>query len=176
MIKSPFIYKFFKGLTGPQFLAVDLSPIFLNTGTTNETFQQSGKQDSFRHILKSSASVYESSGSQFFGTTTGIQSGPDVFDESRFNMTFLTILGVTEILCSFRLTLEGKMGKEIPESSRFWQFWKKFLANNLAFSDIEDNTSWPLNRGGIAYLPLLRTLLASHQKSKEQGFWKVMDS
>ena len=30
-----------------QFLAADLSPIFLNTGTTKETFQQSGKQDSF---------------------------------------------------------------------------------------------------------------------------------
>ena len=33
-------------------------------------------------------------------------------------MTFLTILGVTEIVCSFRLVLEGKTGKEIPESSR----------------------------------------------------------
>ena len=32
-------------------------------------------------------------------------------------MTFLTILGVTEILCSFKLVLEGKTGKEIPESS-----------------------------------------------------------
>ena len=28
-------------------------------------------------------------------------------------MTFLTILGVIEILCSFRLVLEGKTGKEI---------------------------------------------------------------
>ena len=34
----------------------------LNTGTTNETFQQSGKQDSFRHLLKSSVSMNESSG------------------------------------------------------------------------------------------------------------------
>ena len=33
-------------------------------------------------------------------------------------MTFLTILGVTEILCSFRLVLEGKTDKKIPESSR----------------------------------------------------------
>ena len=33
-------------------------------------------------ILKSSASMYESSGSQFFRTTTGIQSGPDTFDNS----------------------------------------------------------------------------------------------
>ena len=59
----------------------------------------------------------ESSGSQFFRTTTGIQSGPDAFDKSRFIMTFLIILGVTEILCSFNLVLEGKTGKKIPESS-----------------------------------------------------------
>ena len=37
---------------GLQFLAVDLSPAFLNTGTTNDNFQQSGKQDPFRHSLK----------------------------------------------------------------------------------------------------------------------------
>ena len=62
--------------------------------------------------------MYESSGSQFFRTTIGIQSGPDTFDESRFMMTFLTILEVIEISCSFRLVLEGKTGKVIPESSR----------------------------------------------------------
>ena len=76
-----------------QFLGVDLFPIFLNTGTTDETFQQYGKQVCFRHILKNSASIYESSGSQFLRITTGIQSGPDAFDESRFIMTFLTIMG-----------------------------------------------------------------------------------
>ena len=119
--------------------------------------------------------MYESSGSQFFRTTTGIQSGPDAFDESRFVMTFLTILGVMEILCSFRLVLEGKTGKEIPESSRF-EFLEKFLANNFTLSDAEDDTSGPLNRGGIADLPLLRTLLAIRQKSREPGFWEVMDS
>ena len=31
--------------------------------------------------------------------------------------------------------------------------------NNFALSDAEDNTSGPLKRGGIADLPLLRTLL-----------------
>ena len=31
-----------------------------------------------------SASMYDSSGSQFFRTTSGIQSGPDAFDGSRF--------------------------------------------------------------------------------------------
>ena len=96
--------------------------------------------------------MYETSGSQFFRTTTEMQSGPDAFDKSRFITTFLTILGVTEILCSFKLVLEGKTGKEIPESSRL-EFLEKFLANNFALSDAEDNTSRPLNRGGIADLP-----------------------
>ena len=96
--------------------------------------------------------MYESSGSQFFRITTGIQSGPDALDESRFVMTFLTIFGVMEILCSFRLVLEGKTGKEIPESSRL-EFLEKFLANNFALSDAEDNTSGLLNRRGKADLP-----------------------
>ena len=60
--------------------------------------------------MSGSASPYESLGSQFFRTTTGIESGLDAFDESRFIMIFLTVLGVTEILCSFRLVLEGKTG------------------------------------------------------------------
>ena len=42
-------------LTGGYFLVVDLSPTFLKTGNTNETLPQSGKQDSTRHLLKSSA-------------------------------------------------------------------------------------------------------------------------
>ena len=108
--------------------------------------------------------MYESSGSQFFRNITGIQSGPDAFDKSRFVMTFLTILGVVEILCSFRLVLSGKTGKEIPESSRF-EFLEKFLANNLALSDAEDNTPGSLNRGDIVDLPLLRTLLPIRQNS-----------
>ena len=40
----------------------------------------------------------------------------------------------------------------------------------------EDNTSGSLNRGSIADLPLLRTLLAIRQKSREPSFWEVMDS
>ena len=81
-------------------------------------------------------------------------------------MTFLTILGVMEILCSSRLVLEGKTGKGIPESSRF-EFLEKFLANNFPLSDAKNKTSGPSNRGGIADLPLLRTLLAIRQKSRE---------
>ena len=57
----------------------------------------------------------ESHGSQFFRTTTGIEieTGPDAFGKSRLVMTLLTNLGVTEILCNFRLVLEGKTGKGI---------------------------------------------------------------
>ena len=83
-------------------------------------------------------------------------------------------MGVTEI-CSFKLVLEGKTGKEIPESSRL-KFIENFSANNFALSDAEEKTSRLLNRGGIPGLSLLRTLLAIRQKSREPSFWEVMDS
>ena len=84
------------------------------------------------------------------------------------------MLGVTEILCSSKLVLERKTGKEIPESSRL-EFIEKFSANNFALSDAEDKISRPLNRGGITDLPLLRTLLTIRQKSQEPSFWEVMN-
>ena len=64
--------------------------------------------------MKSSASIWRSPDSQFFRTTTGIQWRPDAFDKSRLVMTFWTNFGVTGILCTFRLVLEGK--KHFP----FW--------------------------------------------------------
>ena len=91
---------------------------------------------------------------------------------SRF---IITIFWVTEIVWSFRLILEGKTSKEVPESSKL-EFSKKCLANYFVLSDAEDKTSRPLNREGIANLPLLRTLLVIRQKSQEQSFWETMDS
>ena len=96
-------------------------------------------------------------------------------DDARFVVTFLTILGVTEILCCFILLLEGKTGKEIPKSSRL-ELSEKVLIHSFALSDAEDNTSRPLNRRGIADLPLSRTLLAICQKSPQPSFWEVMGS
>ena len=110
--------------------------------------------------------MYESPGSHFSKTTTGIHSVPDTFDELRLAMTFLTLMGVTETLCGFRLVLERKTGKKIPELSRL-DFLEKFLANNFALSDTEDDTSVLLNTGGVADSSLLRTLLAIHQKYQE---------
>ena len=158
-----------RGLTGQWFSAVDLSTTFLNQGTIDETIQQSEKQDSYRHLWKSSASGKESSGLHFFRTTTGIQSGPDAFSKLRIVMTFLTIFRVTEILCSFTLLLEEKTGKDIPQSSRL-EFSEKFRGNNFTLSDAEENTSLMLNWDGIADLPLLRRLLAICQKSPEPRF------
>ena len=66
----------------------------------------------------------------------------------------------------FRLVLEGRTGKEIPEPSRL-EFLEKFLANYFALSDAEGNTCGLLNRGGIADLLLLKTLLAIRQKSQK---------
>ena len=76
-------------------------------------------------------------------------------------MTFLTILGVSEI-CSLRLLLQGKTSQEIADSSRLKVF-EKF--QETALSDAEDNNSGLLNRGGVAGLPLSRTLLVIYQKS-----------
>ena len=58
----------------------------------------------------------------------------------------------------FQISSRRKTGKEIPESSRL-EFLEKFLRNNFSLSDAEENTSWPLDRGDIADLTLLRTLL-----------------
>ena len=67
------------------------------------------------------------------------------------------------------------MVKEITQSSRL-EFLEKSSANNFAVSDVEDSTSGLLIRGDIADLPLLRTLLAIRQKSREPSLLGVIDS
>ena len=70
-------------------------------------------------------------------------------------MTFLNNLEVTGKLCRFNLLLEGKAGREIPQSSRS-EFLEKFSASNFTLSDAKDNISEPLNREGKTDSPLLR--------------------
>ena len=110
-------------------MVVDLYPTFLNAGTTDETFQQSGKQEFFRHILKSSANMYESSGSQFFRTTTGIQSGRDTFDKSRFVMAFFAFISFSEFCFRFRrfiLLVKKKkvISMNYSSSTSSWKPWR----------------------------------------------------
>ena len=81
VINNSIIYKFFKDFTNDR-KTTNRAVVFSSRPFSNilkhkdhrETFQQSGKQDPFRHILNSSASMYESSGSLFFRTTTGTQA------------------------------------------------------------------------------------------------------
>ena len=75
----------------------------------------------------------------------------------------------------FQISSRSENRQRDTKSSRL-EFKEKFSANNFALSNAEDNTSGPLNRGGIADLPLLRTLLAICQKSREPSFWEAMDS
>ena len=60
-------------------LAEDLSLTFLSTGRWDlpQMRPSNNLEDSSGHILRRSASIHESWGSNFFRTTTGIQSGPD---------------------------------------------------------------------------------------------------
>ena len=51
----------------------------------------------------------------------------------------------------FQISCRRKTGKDITESSSL-EFLEKFSAKNFALSDAEENTSRPLNRGGIADL------------------------
>ena len=68
---------------------------------------------------------------------------------------------------SFRLVLEGKQVKR-SKSSKL-EFLEKFLVNNFALWDAKDNTCVLLKRGGVADLPLLRTLLAICQQTLASG-------
>ena len=95
----------FQRLIGQQFLVIDLLPTFLNTGA-DEIFQQ-WRTRFLQNVLKSSASVCESSGSQFSRITTGIQSRPDVFDKSKLVMTH-SQLGSYMNLMQFRVSHKRK--------------------------------------------------------------------
>ena len=64
--------------------------------------------------------MYEISRLQFFETINGIKSWPDTLEESEpiitvsYDCMIYLELEVLEILCSFRLVLEGKAGRERP--------------------------------------------------------------
>ena len=79
-------------------------------------------------------------------------------------------MGVTEILCNFRLVLDGKTGKKNTYVIKIWVL-RKVLANNFALSDAVNYSS-----SGTANLLLFGTLLATQLKSQEPRLWEVMDS
>ena len=123
-IKKPVIQKFFKDfinhrkktdMVGWQFLAIHLSLTFLNTGKTDGTFQQSGKQYSFTHnqyVWKLKFRVLQNHHWNTIRTRRlrQIKVSYDLFNHQKYQ----AILRVTEI-CSFGLVLEGKTGEEITK-------------------------------------------------------------
>ena len=69
--------------------------------------------------------MYDSLSSQFFRNSTDRQSGQDMFEESKLGINIFTNLGVTRILYSFRLILEGSAGGKGAESSLFRKNFSK---------------------------------------------------
>lgn len=69
-----------------------------------------GKQDPFKHIFKWFTND--------FGVNTAIWSGPGALEESQLVVAYVTILGGTGVLRSFKYIQKGKVGKKKPVSSR----------------------------------------------------------
>ena len=86
--------------------------------------------------------MYESSGSQFFRTTTGMQSGPDNLDESRFVMTFLAILGN---IMQFQISSRRENRQRDTRVIKI-RVSRKVLSKIFALSDAENNASSLPNR------------------------------
>ena len=63
-------------------------------------------------------------------------------------------------MCSFRLVLEGKAGKDIPESAVL-DFLKKILVNNFIVSDAENNAFMPLSKGIIVHFTFVKNTIGS---------------
>ena len=68
-------------------------------------------------------------------------------------------------------------GSYINQVKQVKKFGKiRVLRKDFCLSAAENDTSGPLNRGGIADLTLLRILLAIHQKAREPSFFEMIDS
>ena len=77
-----------------------------------------------------------------FRSATEIQSRPDALMESRAAATFFTLLGVLEILHSYKSFVKMDVGRKLPEASRF-NISKKIYANRFALSDTHNKISGP---------------------------------
>ena len=106
--------------------------------------------------------MYKSSGSQFYETTQWNKIMTRCFWQIKVSNDFLNALWITEILCSFRLVLQGKIDQKIPELS-ILESLEKLVSKNFALSDAEGNISGSLNTRDIADLTLLRKISAIQQ-------------
>ena len=76
--------------------------------------------------------MHESSSSQFFRTTTGIQWETDTFDEWKFVINFLTILGATESFCFTSICKFGSLKNTfttIDSPSELYFRFRRFICS-----------------------------------------------
>ena len=104
-----------------------------------------------------------------------MQSALDAFDESRFVMTFLIILGVTEILCSFRSVLDGKTFKEILELSRL-EFIKRFYQLQNTFIRCKRQHLQVVEQRKYNRFTFFENTISNTPKLREPGFREEMES
>ena len=142
------------------------SPEFLNAGTTEAHFQQTGKEDSSRHLLNNFANIGDSSGEHIRKATAGMLSGPEAVAVSSFKIALETDLGVIDRPSKLPLQRLEKLGIMWPDESKE-QFVENNLANNSALSLEDDKTSGPWDRGETLDFPLFRTLFTILQKPRE---------
>ena len=102
--------------------------------------------------------MHEISGSEFFRTSTRIQSGPAAFRWIKVHYDLFNHFERHANIMSYTLVPKGKTGNETTESSRL-EFSEKLIAHKFPWSDAADNTSGAFNRGGILDLALLRRVL-----------------
>lgn len=75
-------------------------------------------------------------------------------------------------MTNFNLVLDGKQGSSLLRFFTRFEFLEKSSAKGFAWSDADDKTSEPMNKGGKSDLLLLRTLFAIRQKSRKPSFEK----
>ena len=166
-----------------QTVDADLSPAFLNAWTTDDPFQQYGKQyfsNSYWRVQLVCMKVED-----HFSSEPPLEYNEDqmTFKNQGHLLLFLLTWELQEyyavssrLVRLLRLVPERKTDKETPECSRL-EFLETFRSNNFASSDAEynvdaeDNSSWLLNRGGVTDFPLLRSLLANCQNLLNSGEW-----
>ena len=112
--------------------------------------------------------MYESSGSQLLRTTTGTQSRPDVFDEVCYDLFNHFGSYRNSIIVYFRIVLEEKMGKEIPESSRLCR--RPFTFVEPSLWEVMDSCFIRIHKFGSFYNPFATTTSLSEHYFRFRRF------
>ena len=144
----------------------DLSPEFLKTGQTDESFQDDGNIFQWGNDWIVSPKLEQVQRQCFFRTTTGISSGPVAFEIESLPIYLCTSFTVSLIFEMRQFVREGNSGMGDPWSSRF-PFSANKAPNRVALSFEEKGTFGPLCNVWIVDLPLFRTLLVIFQNCLE---------